>query len=70
MKHIKSFTGRANAHAAVAKSPARSFRYSVPLEAVTLHDGERALRYVPTFKAATDEQRAIITKAGFRLDDA
>ncbi|TDW21104.1 hypothetical protein EV128_12273 [Rhizobium azibense] len=66
---FKTFTGRTNAHAAVAKSPARAVRYTTPLEAVTLKDGTRALRYVPTFKPATDEQREIIKKARFRCAD-
>jgi hypothetical protein len=69
MKRFKSFTGRKNAHACVTKSPAQAFRYSTPLESVTLADGSKALRYVPTFKPATDEQRAIIAKAGFRCAD-
>lgn len=65
----KSFPGRANAHAAVAKSLARSIRYTTPLQAVTLRDGTRALRYVPTFHPATDAQRAIVTAARFRCAD-
>jgi hypothetical protein len=69
MKQFKNFTGRKNAHACVAKSPAQAFRYSTPLEAVTLRDGSKAIRYVPTFKPATDEQRTIIAKAGFRCAD-
>lgn len=67
--NFKSFTGRVNAHKAVAKSPCKDFRYTTPLEGVTLRDGSRALHYVPTFKPATDEQRAIITKARFRCAD-
>lgn len=66
----RSFTGRVNAHNAVAKSPARSFRYTTPLEGVTLKDGTRAIRYVPTFKPETDEQRTIIEKARFRCQAA
>jgi len=68
-ERYKHFPARKNAHAAVLKSPARSLPYSVPLEAVTLKDGSRALRYVPTFKPATDEQRAIVEKARFRCAD-
>lgn len=68
MKH-KSFTGRANAHAAVATSPARAIRYGTPCEPVTLRDGSRAFRYVPTFKPATEQERAIVVKAGFRCVD-
>lgn len=66
---FKSFTGRRNAHAAVAKSPARSIRYSTPLEAVTLRDGSKSLQYVPTFKPATEAERAIVLQARFRCAD-
>jgi hypothetical protein len=69
-RHIKSFTGRTNAHAAVAKSAARAFRYTTPMEGVTLRDGSRSIRYVPTFKPADEGQREIIIKAGFRCADA
>jgi hypothetical protein len=67
---FKHFTGKSNAHANVAKSPARAMRYTVYLQGVTLKDGSRALRYVPVFQPATDEQRAVIEKARFRVADA
>lgn len=65
----KSFTLRKQAHRAVSKSLARNIPYTTPLEGVTLGNGSRAIRYVPTFKPATDEQRAIISKAKFRCAD-
>lgn len=67
MKRYKTFTGRANALAAVAKSPARLIPFNVPTEAGTSHDGSMTKRYVPTFTPATDEQRAIIIRAGFKV---
>jgi hypothetical protein len=66
---FKSFTGRRNAHAAVAKSPARAIRYSTPLESVTLRDGSRSLQYVPTFRPATEAERAIVVGLRFRCAD-
>lgn len=65
----KHFPDRKRAHSAIAKSPARNISYTTPLEAVTLNDGSRAIRYVPTFKPVTDEQRATIAKAKFRCAD-
>lgn len=67
---FKHFTGKANAHANVAKSPARAIRYAVELQGVTLKDGARSLRYVPVFRPASEEQRAIVEKARFRCADA
>jgi hypothetical protein len=66
---FKSFTGKKNAHAAVAKSPARAIRYVTLLEGVTLRDGTRAIQYVPTFKPATEAERAIVLQARFRCAD-
>lgn len=65
----RNFPSRKQAHTAVAKSLARNIPYTTPLEGVTLGNGSRAIRYVPTFKATTDEQRAIVTKAKFRCTD-
>ena len=66
---FKSFTGMANAHAAVAKSPARGIRYAVRLDGETLQDGSRVFRYFPTFLPATGEQRMIVEKCRFRCAD-
>lgn len=65
----KSFTGRRNAHVAIAKSPAHGIRYTTPLEGVTLRDGSRAIHYVPTFTPATEAERAIVVAARFRCAD-
>lgn len=65
----KGFVTLKAAHAAVAKSPARGIRYSVQLGPFTLKDGSRVFRHFPTFRPATDEQRLIVTKAGYRCVD-
>lgn len=68
-RKIRHFTGRQNAHAAIRKTPARSIAYKTPLDIVTLNDGTRAPRYVPTFTPATDAERATVIRYGFRCSD-
>lgn len=65
----KSFTTLKAARSAISNSPARSIPYAIPLEGVTLANGNRAIHYVPTFKPATDEQRATVARAKFRCAD-
>lgn len=67
MRRYKTFTGQANAFAAVAKSPARLIPFTMSTESGTSHDGSTTKRYVPTFTPATDEQRVIIIRAGFKV---
>lgn len=65
----RSFPTNKAGHAAVAKSIARSIRYSVKLDTDDDGNGNRSLRYFPTFRPATDEQRMIVAKAKFRCAD-
>lgn len=68
MKH-KSFTGVANARAAVAKSPAQGMKCRIDLDTGTSKDGTPTFRYFPVFTPTDDKQREIITKARFRCVD-
>lgn len=65
----RSFTGLANAHAAIAKSPARGIRYKIVCDGDTLRDGSRVFRYFPTFTPADEKQREVVNKARFRCVD-